>query len=252
MTPLERSRFVSERANEDHPMMLNSAGQSAAAIRDSIQSHHGWTTGIGDCCGDFKTCCAVMVCEATVMGQLVERIYRRKYSCVIITALLWLGAIGNLISFWYIPPCEKVYDGNKDGILTAEELLKDLDSNGDGVITGSEMQTKAQPYSDCVDVYYSSWPFILASTFGSLFVVAMWLLTCIVRMKVRVRDSIPATVCSGCDDCLCALFCPMCVQCQLMRHEGLSSDNYELLSPDGERPFGSQTADRPYDEESML
>ena len=44
----------------------------------------------------------------------------------------------------------------------------------------------------------------------------------------------------------------MCVQCQLMRHEGLSSDNYELLSPDGERPFGSQTADRPYDEESML
>jgi hypothetical protein len=33
-----------------------------------------------------------------------------------------------------------------------------------------------------------------------------------------------------------------------MRHEGLSSDNYKLVSPDGTRPFGSG----PYDEESML
>ena len=108
MTPLERSRFASEEANEDAALPLGplgSARQMVDQVRQNVRSHHGWTTGIGDCFSDWKSCFAVMICEATVMGQLVEHIWRRKYSCVIVSTVLWIGAIGNLVGNFYSPPC---------------------------------------------------------------------------------------------------------------------------------------------------
>ena len=203
--------------DDDEPLGLGSARQWVDETRQNIRSHHGWSTGIGDCCSDCRSCCAVMVCEPTVMSQLVARVARRRQAFYVAAALLWAGAIGNLISLWYVPPCHLVYDANDDGRVNAQELYANVDPNDDGIVTGEELAMNAQPYNDCQTKYYSSWQFILASVLGSLFIAGMCLMTMLVRAHVRKRDSIPVTVCSGLDDCICALCCLMCVQCQLMQ-----------------------------------
>ena len=219
MTPLERSRFATESANDEALPMGGAGFVGISSASVNIQSHHGWTSGIGDCCTDRKTSCAVLICEPTVMGQLVQRIWRRKYTCIIVSGLLWIGAIGNLISTWYVPPCEKVYDTDQDGRVSNAEA--NPDANGDGLVTAREYLDKVEPYYDCQDDFYSSGRFIIASILGGLFMALMCLFTMLVRRHVRGRDSIPVTICAGFDDCLCAMFCLCCVQCQLLRHEGL-------------------------------
>jgi len=239
MTPLERSRFAADSAISEEAQPLGPAGSARQWVdqtRESIRSHHGWTSGLGDCAADCKTCCAVCFCQPVVVGQLIERVYRRKWSCLLITVLLALGASGNLFATWYEPPCEKVYDMDHDGELTHEEL--NADANGDGMITTTELVDKVSPYYDCQQDFYTSGRFIAASVLGVLFVVSACCLTMLVRAHVRKRDSIPVTICSGLDDCICAALCMSCVQCQILRHEGLVEGRYRLLSPDASTTFG--------------
>ena len=54
------------------------------------------------------------------------------------------------------------------------------------------------------------------------------------RATIRRRDNIPEESCGGgCEDCCCAFWCNPCVQCQILRHEGLGGGRYDLLSPTG-------------------
>jgi Cys-rich protein (TIGR01571 family) len=240
MTPLERSRFASEAANNDEVALplgpLGTAREFLNSTRRNIRDHHGWTSGIGDCMSDWKSCCAVLLCEATVMGQLTERVWNRKYTCIIVATLLWAGAIGNLVATWYTPPCSVSVDENGDGYVSQEEMAA-LDPNQDGFITTGELAERTDTYYDCEEAYYLSWRYGLASTLAVLFLAGMFTLTMLVRRHIRKRDSIPVTVCSGFDDCICAVVCLPCAQCQIMRHEGLVGDKYRLVSPNGTTNF---------------
>ena len=240
MTPLERSRFAAEQANEEVAQPLDpieSARQMVDRVRQNIRSHNGWSTGVGDCASDWKSCFAVMCCSPTVMGQLVERIWRRKYACIVVAVTLWIGMIGLLFSTFYSPPCAAYLDTNSDGVITQQELTNDIDANSDGAVSGQEVVDKVQPFYDCEGAYYSSARYVLASTLGSTFLLCACCLLMSMRAHIRNRDEIPVTVCAGLDDCLCAAACLPCVQCQLMRHEGLTGKDYRFISPDGTADF---------------
>ena len=123
-------------------------------------------------------------------------------------AVLWIGALGSLMVNYYEPPCSG----------------KDVDQDGD---------YDTLDFAACDGVYYSSGQYALASFFAGIFGCGMCVLTTLVRSYIRKRDNIPATVCAGLDDLTCAVCCLPCVQCQLMRHEGMTSGRYSLSSSDG-------------------
>ena len=85
----------------------------------------------------------------------------------------------------------------------------------------------------CEGAYYESWQFLLASTLGSTMLIIMCLLTMRLRSFIRERDNIPTTLCAGMDDCVLACCCMPCVQCQIMRHEGMVASRYTIVSCDG-------------------
>ena len=241
MTPLERSRFAADSANgEESPMPLGPLGSAREFInttQENIRTHHGWSSGIGDCCADCKSMIAVTACQATTTGQLVERTWRKKNSCICVAAILWMGAIGNLVVNYYSPVCTAGMDVNGDGAVNQAELAKGLDANADGLISQDELADKTEDFYDCEQAYYTSGRYAIASLLGSIFVVGLAVLTMLLRRHIRKRDSIPVTVCAGLDDCVCAVVCLPCVQCQLMRHEGMVGDQYRLVSPDGANSF---------------
>jgi hypothetical protein len=80
----------------------------------------------------------------------------------------------------------------------------------------------------------------LLSALSTIGAIALLLITCFLRTKIRERDNIPGACsenacCSTFEDLCCAAFCMCCVQSQMMRHEGLTgSRRYELLSSDGQ------------------
>ena len=236
MTPLERSRFASEQASEQ-PSAMASAGEAIDSTRARVLSHHGWTTGVCDCLSDFKSCFATMVCEATVTAQLAERIWKRKYTCAVVATILWCGALGNLVANYYDPGCDSYLDTDSSGIVSEAEFKNVLDLNKDGAISGDELLDGTAPLMNCQQAYQSSARYIMASMLGSIFVSGVCVLTMLVRSHIRKRDAIPATACEPLDDCCCSICCLMCVQCQIMRHEGLSGDRYKLVSPDGTTEF---------------
>ena len=91
----------------------------------------------------------------------------------------------------------------------------------------------AKDYAFCDGIYYSSAQYAIASILAGIFGCGMCVLTTLVRSYIRERDSIPATLCAGLDDVTCAICCLPCVQCQLMRHEGMTQGRYHLTSSDG-------------------
>lgn len=268
MTPLERSRFAASALNEDSELTtqplgdaLDSARQWVAQTRENIAEHHGWTTGLCECYSDLKSCCAVMVCEATVAGQLYERLWQREGSCVVIASILWVGSFGSLlVNYWDIfPPCTSAMllfdaqlegggDANGDGTVTGTELRAALDLNNDGNLTYGEVfktvDSASSQYDECVTAFYNSPAYYCASVLGFVFFCGMCVLTMAVRRRVRERDQIPATVCAAVDDCACVCCCLMCTQCQIMRHEGLVGSRYKLLSPDGTSEFAEPSSGR--------
>lgn len=60
--------------------------------------------------------------------------------------------------------------------------------------------------------------------------IALFFMVCQLRVAVRRRDSIPGACC---EDVLCSSCCFYCTLCQLMRHEGMVSGKYNLISPTG-------------------
>ena len=77
--------------------------------------------------------------------------------------------------------------------------------------------------------------YTLFATLSFLLSLCLWGFTWAIRRRIRTRDRIPATCCGcGLDDPVCALFCMPCVQCQVMRHEGMTYGRYDLCSPTGQ------------------
>ena len=84
-------------------------------------------------------------------------------------------------------------------------------------------------YPDALEL---AWYYLWSNVYWLLF----FGLTMIVRRTVRQRDRIEPRCGGGaCDDCLTSFFCQPCVQCQLMRHEGLTYGRYELFTEVGTR-----------------
>jgi hypothetical protein len=180
------------------------------------------------------------------MGQLTEKMWPSsssigpfKFTCLIVAAILWTGALGSLMVNYYSPPCSG----------------KDMDEDGD---------YDTLDYAACDGIYYNSGKYAIASFLAGIFGCGMCVLTTLVRSYIRKRDNIPVTgecrspphvrmrrngpllspfvsfvrdafpsVCAGLDDVACAVCCLPCVQCQLMRHEGMTSGRYSLASSDG-------------------
>lgn len=214
MTPLEQSRFAAESANET-PSRPDEGQQGVDSVRQNVLSHHGWTSGVGDCCCDCTSCWSVIICAPTIMGQLTEKMWPSstsvgpfKYTCFVVAGILWCGAFGSLIVNYYIPPCSGT-DMNFDGAYDEQD------------------------FAFCEGAYYKSGLYIIASILAAIFGCGMCVLTTLVRSYIRKRDSIPATCMEGLDDIACACCCLPCVQCQLMRHEGMTSGRYSLASSDG-------------------
>ena len=125
-------------------------------------------------------------------------------------------------------------DLDNNGAVTQGELNDALDVDDNGLVTTKELAGTANTVYKCQDLYYSSGRYVLLSTLGSLFMAGMCVATMFVRMHLRKQDNIPATVCAGLDDCCCAVCCLPCVQCQMMRHLGLTGERgYKLFSRDG-------------------
>ena len=124
-------------------------------------------------------------------------------------------------------------------MMTQSEIADAIDTNDDNRITISEVASQQQLVFDCESTYYNSWNYALFSVLGSGFVALTCVMTMLVRARVRKRDQIPVTLCAGLDDCVCAIVCTPCVQCQLLRHEGLGDGIYDVTSADGAPADGS-------------
>lgn len=207
---------------------LDSARQWINDTRRNIISGHGWTSGIFDCCSDCKSCWVVMVCGPTVTGQLFERVYSKKWVCATLATILWLCAIGNFWYSWLAPPC-----GGE--VYSFYQYSYDENSDGDTATATPPAVAACKKYNS------SPWPVLGALAASTIFLL-MCFLTAYVRHFVRTRDSIPPTIgCGILDDLVCGGCCTACVQCQIMRHEGLT-ERYKLVSPDGVQDF--QTSSR--------
>ena len=237
MTPRERSRFAADTANEEVARPLGPLGSAREFItnaRDRLRTHAGWSDGLGDCLTDRKTCLSGMACLPVTSGQLVQRTFGIKKSCITISVILWLCALAHITTDWWEPACGVDADLNDDGRTMNGEVMDVLDANDDNVVTLNEVQNTQEAVYACQRLYYSSPLYVLMSFLGGSFVAATCLITMLLRARIRKRDNIPVTVCAGLDDCCCAIICTPCVQCQLLRHEGLGEGRYEFTSPDGE------------------
>ena len=159
------------------------------------------------------------------MGQLVQRyVCRGKFTCMLLATVLWVGAVANLYVTFFKPQCGDPY-----------WYAQTADAASDKVVppTDEEYAKALEEWRACEDAYYSSSNFAVASVLSTIFASGMCVFTMLVRSFVRDRDRIPATLCAGLDDCVCALCCLPCVQCQLMRHEGMTGGRYKLVSSDG-------------------
>jgi Cys-rich protein (TIGR01571 family) len=93
-------------------------------------------------------------------------------------------------------------------------------------------------------LYYSSIQygatFIYALFFGPFSALSI-ILVVKIRLAIRSRDKIePSEGCTNCtcfgancEDICCASWCGPCVTCQMMRHEGMTGDDYDLASSTG-------------------
>jgi len=198
-----------------------------------LRSHAGWSDGLGDCLADRKTCLSGMACLPITTGQLVQRTCGIKKSCITLSVILWVCALANIVSNWWAPNCGVDADLNDDGRTMQGEVMDVLDTNDDNVVTLQELVGSQETIYSCQHLYYSSPFYMLMSFLGGSFIFATFVITMLVRAHIRKRDNISHTICAGLDDCCCALVCTPCVQCQLLRHEGLGEGRYELTSPDG-------------------
>lgn len=173
-----------------------------------------WRHGLCDCFGDCCVCMAVCCCWAVTPAQIYEKAVRanlcqRTMGCgcmgiFLLLALLYiLNDVFNSIAYSY-------YNNITFADCCDQEFWESLN----------------QDNSD------HKWAFEVAEVCLFFASIITCCIVCHVRQQIRRRDQIPATICpETCEDCCCAWCCGPCTECQLLRHEGVTSAKYSLCSP---------------------
>jgi Cys-rich protein (TIGR01571 family) len=154
-----------------------------------------WSSGLCDCCIDFTSCLAVIACAPTIAGQLVERLWRRKFSCIVFACLLWAGACGNFIVNWF--PATYYY-----------------------------YETEVYAYSWYALVSAAATIFLLAMWILTAAIRST------IRTRDSL-PAVCCSFVPWLEDLALSVLCLCCVQSQIMRHEGMTQGRYKLCSADG-------------------
>ena len=203
-----------------------------------------WSSSVCDCTDDVGTCAIVCFCPFAVVPQLYEREIGPPGVCkkwfIRISALCCVSAL--------VATVRNVY------------------------MTFSYGWSCGQYNKYGQNCNWENYPYAIELSFGLvslLIICTIWaILTTLlkrVRSKVRNKDDIPARLhprCASAEDCVYSFCCLWCVQCQLLRHLGLTwgkplfrrrrdkrAGRYMLVSPSGERPAVVAAEDM-YDEEA--
>lgn len=151
-----------------------------------------WKNKLFDCFKDDYTLCLIgFFCMNTSLPQMYERIIIRGY-CFFITIVLWVSFFLIFTPVSTIESYENLYNNTTN--LNSAPVIN--------IVTG-------------------------AVSFIIFFTLIVKMLTSI-RTRIRVRDNIEG---SECDDCCTSLFCSFCTHIQHMKHDGITSNNYNLISP---------------------
>lgn len=259
MTPLERSRFaagVAQSAGEEREFaddvpeqtgLVGSARRWIDSTRKSVITGHGWTTGLCDCFLDVKSCFASFCLGPIVLAQLIGRIWRSRTICLFIAVVLSIGGLANFFVGSWDSGCTLEYcdedaakgDQCRDIQMETGEFTLKYSENG-----AMSLVPVLGNYSVAIKTLdkcgrkadYADGPFyLLLSLMSTLFFFAMCFLTALVRRRIRMRDNIPVTLVACLDDYICATCCLPCVTAQIMRHEGMAKERYQVISTDGTR-----------------
>lgn len=197
------------------------ADNDKKALETQKEPQGRWSSPLSRCCDDCGTCCIVFGCSCIVVPQLYEREVGPPGSC-----RKWFGRLGLLCTINFFVVCAR-----------NAWLAATFDSWPRG---------SWETYWFMIDATAGSVSTLLACT---AMAIVVWLLRA-VRRKLRREDDIPASCCSErLDDCCLAFWCTQCVQCQLLRHLGLTwgwplccsnearkRRRYTLRTTTGERP----------------
>lgn len=187
----------------------------------------GFNSGLCDCCSDCCSCWATMCCWPIVIGQMSYRLlWNKKGICLVIASLLWVS----IVMSWFASSAQDPEALEKHLANVKHELSASYSYDSKASVPSPTASPTSSFSADEGDVPF--WVAALAAMSGP----AIFVLTCLIRQRVRQRDGIPATCCSGwMDDCIHSCCCWCCVLSQLMRHEGLVGDRYKLSAEDGVR-----------------
>lgn len=153
-----------------------------------------WSSPLWRCRDDWGTCCIVCWCSCVVASQLYEREIGPPGAC-----RKWFFRLGLICTI------------NAVLVLARNAWVT---ATFDSWPAGSW-----ETYSYLPDVTVGGASTLLACT---TFVIVVKLLRA-VRRKLRREDDIPAGRCGEyADDCCVAFWCTLCLECQLLRHLGLT------------------------------
>ena len=153
-------------------------------------------------------------------------LWNKKGICLVIASLLWVS----IVMSWFASSAQDPEALEKHLANVKHELSASYSYDSKASVPSPTASPTSSFSADEGDVPF--WVAALAAMSGP----AIFVLTCLIRQRVRQRDGIPATCCSGwMDDCIHSCCCWCCVLSQLMRHEGLVGDRYKLSAEDGVR-----------------
>ena len=160
-----------------------------------------WKTGLCSCFDDCCSCCAVLWCFFIPVAQLWERLKGPKGACVKISAVLLLVQI--VLVIW--------------SQMNAKAYQEEI--NDEAYKIGSTYGMSSAEYKAFLSSLFSRW---FASNCWNLLLslVISIVLVCMVtkvRAAIRKRDNISEAGCRGCEDCCCAYWCMVSLQCLDLR-----------------------------------
>lgn len=148
-----------------------------------------WADGLCACFNDLGLTCVGCCCPCVTVGQLYERVYHQRHSCVAIVVIFVLAhALASALGAAHCPqPVRCDYDNG----VRCESIAR-LEHQSLACQLGSGLTTAA-----------------------TLFLVALLVM---VRSHLRSVFRIPPSCCGPCDDLCCAFCCSPLVSCQMLRH----------------------------------